>query len=103
MPNYQLTNAAEKDLEAILDFGIEQSGIDPAIEYYDQLVAKFNDISAYPKQFPSREQIREGCRVCSYRSHDIYFFDSTEVVLIIRILNRQNIESAVQIVFDSSR
>jgi plasmid stabilization system protein ParE len=102
MPRYQLTNAAEKDLEAILDFGIEQFSIDAAIEYYDQLVAKFNDISISPKQFPSREQIREGCRVCSHRSHDIYFFHSAEVVLIVRILNRQNIESAVQAAFDNS-
>ena len=102
MPNYQLTKAAEKDLEAILEFGIEQFGIDPAIEYYDQLVAKFNDISISPKQFPSREEIREGCRVCSHRSHDIYFFDSAAVVLIVRILNRQNIESAVQAAFDNS-
>ena len=102
MPNYQITKAAEKDLEAILEFGIEQFGIDPAIEYYDQLVAKFNDISISPKQFPSREEIREGCRVCSHRSHDIYFFDSAAVVLIVRILNRQNIESAVQAAFDNS-
>jgi toxin ParE1/3/4 len=102
MPNYQLTKAAEKDLEAILEFGIEQFGIDPAIEYYDQLVAKFNDISISPKQFPSREEIREGCRVCSHRSHDIYFFDSGAVVLIVRVLNRQNIESAVQAAFDNS-
>ncbi|KZZ72394.1 hypothetical protein A3765_25850 [Oleiphilus sp. HI0130] len=102
MPNYQLTNAAEKDLEEILDFGIEQFGTDAAIEYYDQLVAKFNDISISSKQFPSREQIREGCRVFSHRSHDIYFFDSTEVVLIVRILNRQNIELVVQTAFDNS-
>jgi toxin ParE1/3/4 len=103
MPSYQLTNAAEKDLEAILDFGIEKFGTEPAIEYYDQLVAKFNDISTSPKQFPSREKIREGCRVCSHRSHDIYFFESEEVVLIVRILNRQNIESAVQAAFENSR
>lgn len=102
MPRYQLTNAAEKDLEAILDFGIEQFSIYASIEYYDQLVAKFNDISISPKQFPSRGQVREGCRVCSHRSHDIYFFDSAEVVLIVRILNRQNIESAVQAAFDNS-
>ena len=102
MRRYQITNAAEKDLEAILDFGIEQFSIDVAVEYYDQLVAKFNDISISPTQFPSRERIREGCRVCSRRSHDIYFFDSAEVVLIVRILNRKNIESAVQAAFDNS-
>ena len=102
MRRYQITNAAEKDLEAILDFGIEQFSIDVAVEYYDQLVAKFNDISISPTQFPSRERRREGCRVCSRSSHDIYFFDSAEVVLIVRIFNRKNIESAVQAAFDNS-
>ncbi len=95
MLSYQITKAAEKDLEAILDFGIEHFGIDAAIQYYEQLVLKFDEISSSPKRFPSRGKIGEGYRICSHRSHDIYFSDSTEFVLIIRILNRRNIEVAI--------
>lgn len=96
MANYKLTNAAENDLEAILEFGIEKFGIDAAVEYYDQLVSKLEVLASAPKQFSSRDEILDGCRLCSHRSHDIYFSDSAEIVLIIRILNRQQIESAIQ-------
>lgn len=100
MHNYELTKAAEQDLEAILEFGIENFGVNAAIDYYDQLVTKFDELAATPKRFPSREEIRDGYRLCSCRSHDIYFSGAKEVVLIIRILNRQNIDSAIQAALD---
>lgn len=96
MPEYQLTTAAEKDLEGILEFGLDNFGENAAIDYYDSLVSHFSNIAESPHQFPSRGEIRENYRLCSYRSHDIYFQTRPSDVLIVRILNRQNIEGAIQ-------
>ncbi len=98
MPEYHLSKAASKDLESILEFGIQRFGLTAAIDYYDGLVNKLEQIAESPKQFPSRYEIREGYRVGTYNSHDIYFSENERPILIVRILNRQNIESAIQLV-----
>lgn len=95
MSDYQLSIAAENDLENILTFGLDAFGEDAALDYYDKLVSQFINIAEHPQRFPSRHEIRENYRLCSYRSHDIYFQVRKEDVLIVRILNRQSIELAI--------
>ena len=99
MPKVELTQSAEQDLEGILEYGIQQFGIPAAIQYYDDLVLQFDELLLSPKRFPLRDQIREGYRVCIHRSHDIYFKETECGILIVRILNRQNIEKAINRAF----
>ena len=96
MSKYQLTIAAEKDLENILEFGLDAFGESVALDYYDKMVCKFTDIARSPLQYPSRSEIRESYRQCSYRSHDIYYQVRKNDVLIVRVLNRQSIELAIK-------
>jgi toxin ParE1/3/4 len=96
MSEYQLSKTAVKDLESILEFGIQRFGLTVALEYYDGLEKKLEEIAKYPKQFPSRYQIREGYRIGIYQSHDIYFSENESTILIVRVLSRQNIETAIQ-------
>lgn len=96
MSKYELTIAAENDLEDILEFGLDTFGVDVAIDYYDKLVNNFNNIASNPKQYPSRNEIKDSYRMCSYRSHDIYFQVRANDVLIVRVLNRQSIEQAIK-------
>jgi toxin ParE1/3/4 len=97
MIKYCLSSAAEIDLENILEFGIENFGEAAAVEYFDCLVEHFESITANPLQFPSRDEIREGYRVCVYKSHSIYFRCQYNEILIARILNGQDIEKALKL------
>lgn len=95
MSDYQLTVSAEHDLEGILEFGLDTFGEEVAIDYYEKIVSQFINIAENPLQYPSREEIRENYRLCSFGSHDIYFQVRKNEVLIVRILNKQNIEAAI--------
>ena len=97
MIKYSLSAAADNDLENILEFGIENFGQAAAVEYYDCLVEYFESITANPLQYPSRDDIREGYRVCVYKSHSIYFRCQDNEILIARTLNGQDIEKALQL------
>ena len=87
---------AELDLERLLEFGIDNFGETVAIAYFDGLVERLESIAQSPLQYPEAENIREGYRLCVYKSHSIYFRYVSETSKIIRILNGQDIEAAIE-------
>lgn len=66
MASYRLTCAAEKDFEAIFDFGIDRFGLDQALTY----------------------------RRSVYRAHSIYYRIEEGLVTVIRVLGKQKLEEA---------
>jgi toxin ParE1/3/4 len=92
-----LSAAAETDLENILEFGIDQFGEIAAVDYYDCLAEQIESIAASPLHYPAKDDIREGYRLCVYKSHSIYFKYQNDEVLIVRILNGQDIENALHL------
>ena len=96
MGKYILSFAAEADLEKLLEYGIENFGEAVAITYFDGLVGRFESLAASPFQYPAAENIREGYRLCVYKSHSVYFRCVNKDVEIVRILNGQDIEYALQ-------
>ncbi|MFT6906381.1 MAG: toxin ParE1/3/4 [Oleiphilaceae bacterium] len=96
MGKYILSFAAEADLEKLLEYGIENFGLTVAITYYDGLVCRFKSLAASPFQYPAAENIREGYRLCVYKSHSVYFRCVNKDVEIVRILNGQDIEYVLQ-------
>ena len=58
MKRYRLTIAAQKDMEHLLDQGIDDFGVDVALEYYDKIEQRFTQLLEQPRLYPA---IR-GCR-----------------------------------------
>ena len=58
MTNYTLTQRADVDLERILDYGIEEYGLDNALAYYDKLTQRFSVLVEQPYLYQSVDHIR---------------------------------------------
>jgi len=97
MGKYVLSLEAEVDLERLLEFGIDTFGETVAISYFDGLVDRFESIAIAPLQYPEVNNIREGYRLSVYKSHSVYFRCTVKHVEIIRILNGQDIENALNL------
>lgn len=97
MTKYVLSFAAEIDLENILEYGIDHFGEAAAVNYFDCLSEHLNAVTANPYQYPAIDDIRDDYRLCVYKSHSIYFRYQGDEVLIVRILNGQDIEKALEL------
>ncbi len=93
MASYRLTEAAKEDLRRIYRYGVLQFGEAQADSYFDSLFERFEQIAAYPLQFPAMDYIRPGYRrsVCGVDS--IFYRIVDDTVEIISILSRQDIDN----------
>lgn len=94
MANYWLSKAAEQDLDRILDFGIDEFGLDQAIKYFDALEKRFDDIAENPLTYPPVDHIRDGYRRSICGVHSIYFRLHGGAVEIMRLINREDTTDA---------
>jgi toxin ParE1/3/4 len=88
---YRLTNAAQEDMDQLLDQGIDDYGVEAAIDYYDKIEKRFASLLEQPYQYPAVNQIRVGYRRAVCGVHSIYYRINTEEIVIARILNKQNL------------
>ena len=95
MTRYELANAADRDFEEILNFGIDQFGLAQALAYQNGLQQRFADLAAHPERYPAVDHIREGYRRSVYGSHSIYFRIEPRHIFIVRILGQQDPQSAL--------
>lgn len=58
MPNYQLSEEAEFDLEGIYEYGLLNYGLKQADIYYDGLFERFEQIAKTPLRYRSASEIR---------------------------------------------
>lgn len=87
MANYKLSLLAESDLVSIADYTIYKFGIEQARKYRDGILETFEQISARPglgRNFamPSRN----GVKRYRYKSHVVFYEETTHGILIVRIL-----------------
>ena len=90
MTAYRLTERAEADLGGLYEHGILAFGLRQADLYFDGLVNYFGEISQNPNRFVRVDQIRTGYRRAIYGSHAINFRVAPDVIVIVRILGRQD-------------
>ncbi len=92
---YRLSNEAKMDLAQIYWRGVEEFGARQAELYYDALVQRFDEIAEAPYKYQTVDHIREGYRrsVCGVDS--IYYRLNGDMVDIMRVLGRQNVEDEV--------
>ena len=91
MTNYRLSNEAKNDLIRIHHYGVQQFGMTQADRYFKGFYACFERIAAKPFAFEAVEHIKTGYRRCVCGIDSIFFRLNDNVVEIMAIVGRQDI------------
>ena len=86
---YELSTAADQDLEDIFDYLNEHYGVDRAEEYLITLEILFNQLVDYPAMGVSRNEIRVGLRSFPKEQHIIFYRALPDRVRIVRVLHQK--------------
>jgi toxin ParE1/3/4 len=95
MAGYKLSKRAAADYDDIFVYGVQTFGLQQAETYLDGMDVHFDDIATWPRLHQALDHIRTGYRRSVYRSHTIYYPIDGSSVVIVRILGRQNLATAL--------
>ena len=93
MAKYRLSNDAKEDLIRIHHYGIEKFGMSQADKYFDTFFEYFDIIAQRPFSFESVDYIKKGYRRCICGYDSIYYRINKDVVEIMAIVGRQDINT----------
>ncbi len=93
MAKYRLSNVAKKDLIRIHRYGVERFGMVQADKYFDSFFKYFDVIAQQPFSFESVDYIKKGYRRCACGSDSIYYKVKDDIVEIMAIVGRQDLNS----------
>ena len=93
MAKYRLSNAAKDDLIRIHHYGVEKFGMTQADKYFDSFFDCFNSIAQRPFSYESIDFIKKGYRRCVCGVDSIYFRINKDVVEIMAIIGRQDLNN----------
>ncbi|RXT24279.1 plasmid stabilization protein [Rhizobium leguminosarum] len=84
----RLSVAAQRDVDALLDYLVPRAGEAIAQAYIDRLRAFLEAFQNFPKRGTVRDEIRDGLRIVGFeRSLSIAFTVEEETVYILRIMS----------------
>ncbi|MEM8763731.1 MAG: type II toxin-antitoxin system RelE/ParE family toxin [Bacteroidota bacterium] len=92
MAKYRLSNEAKNDLIRIHHYGVEKFGMAQADKYFESFFTHFNSIAERPFSFESVDYIKPGYRRCVCGVDSIYFRLHENVVEIMAIIGRQDLD-----------
>jgi len=95
MVKYKLSETAKEDLIRIHHYGIIKFGEKQADKYYDTFFEYFAIIAKNPYSFESVNYIRKGYRRCPCGSDTIYYKIEKDIVEIMTIIGKQELNSAL--------
>ena len=93
MIKYRLSNEAKEDLIRIHHYGIKKFGETQADRYFDTFFEYFDIIAQRPFSFESVDYIKTGYRRCVCGSDSIFYRLNNEVVEIMAIIGRQDLNT----------
>lgn len=93
MTKYRLSNVAKEDLIRIHQYGLKQFGVIQADKYFYSFFEYFEIIAQRPFTFESVDYIKLGYRRCVCGSDSIYFKVSDNIVEIMAIVGRQDLNT----------
>lgn len=93
MTNYKLSNSVKEDLIRSHQFGVERFGVRQADKYFTELFESFERIASDPYSFISVDFIRQGYRKCQCGVDTIYLRINNDIVEIMSIVGRQDLEN----------
>jgi len=92
---YRLSNVAKEDLIRIHNYCVRKFGIAQADKYYYSFFKYFDIIAERPFSFESVDYIKPGYRRCVCGSDSIYYKVSNDVVDIMTIVVRQDLNRII--------
>ncbi|MBK8055671.1 MAG: type II toxin-antitoxin system RelE/ParE family toxin [Saprospiraceae bacterium] len=95
MAHYKLSNLAKEDLIRIHHYGVENFGETQADKYFESFFECFELIANRPFSFESVDDIKPGYRRCVCGVDSIYFRINDEIVEIMAIIGRQDINNII--------
>lgn len=93
MADYRLSNEAKEDLIRIHQWGTQKFGINQADKYFDSFFDYFEIIAQRPYSFESVDFLKKGYRRCVCGSDRIYFKINNNIVEIMAIVGRQDLNN----------
>ena len=91
MAKYKLTNEAKNDLIRIHQYGVKKFGMTQADKYFESFFEYFDIVAERPFSFESVDYIKKGYRRCVCRIDSIYYKINENIVEIITIVGRQDL------------
>ena len=85
---YQFTDKAERDLEGIIDYTVQQWGVSQANTYLDGLDSRAQLLGENPDLGMARETLFEGLLSFPYESHILYYKKHARGIVILRVLHQ---------------
>jgi len=95
MTKYKLSNIAQEDLIRIHHYGVKKFGMAQADKYFNSFFEYFDMIAQRPFSFESVDFIKEGYRRCVCGSDSIYFKVNIDIVEIITIIGKQDLNNSI--------
>lgn len=95
MARYRLTRAADRDFENAFEFGIDRFGFTQALDYQNGMKERFSRLAEQPDLYQPVDHIRKGYRRSVYQAHSIYYKLDDDLVLVVRILGREDPETSL--------
>ena len=95
MSKYKLSNVAKDDLIRIHHYGVKHFGVTQADKYFDSFFEYFDIIAQRPFSFESVDYIKKGYRRCVCGSDSIYFKVNIDIVEIMAIVGRQDLNNVL--------
>ncbi len=85
----ELTDAAARDIEQILDRSVVDFGLHQTELYYHSLKNCLELLGENPNMGSSADDIRPGYRRFAHESHVVFYQDTGRGVLIVRVLHKR--------------
>jgi toxin ParE1/3/4 len=95
MAEYRLSNEAKEDLIRIHQYGVKQFGMTQADKYFESFFEYFDIIAQRPFSFESVDFIKKGYRRCVCGSDSIYYKINDDIVDIMAIIGRQDLNNLI--------
>ena len=93
MAKYKLSTVAKEDLLRIHHYGVKKFGMVQADKYFYSFFESFDIIAHRPFSFESVDFIKAGYRRCVSGTDSIYFKVNNDIVEIMTIIGRQDLNS----------
>ena len=84
---YELSRAADQDIEEIFDYSSAKFGSDQAMEYVAAFEPLFKELVANPELGRARDEIRTGLRSMPKASHVVFYRILADRIRIVRVLH----------------
>lgn len=95
MADFRLSNEAKNDLIRIHQYGVKKFGLDQADKYFEAFFQYFEIIAQRPYSFESVDYLKKDYRRCVCGADSIFYKINGEVVEIMAIIGRQDLDSVL--------